>query len=297
MVEGLDTDLDAFFTWLDKNVDGGLGNVWVTLTADHGIAPTPAVSSALGLKGSYIDVKQLTANLNEAMNQKFSPGENQPYLLSQQELPYIALNEPVFARAGINEQEAEQAVQAVVESSIAALSKPDDTASPSLTRLAPHPRVYRTYTRQQMAASELPRTQFGDLLGHSYTTNVGWYVMVIPIAYQMESYGDNTGTTHYSPFSYDRHVPLGFYGAPFAPGIYHGRVQPVDLAATLASLLGINQPSASIGQVLTQALKPAALVVYPKEPVLVPKTKPHSRRRAQATAEAEPSSTPQAQPQ
>ncbi len=297
MVEGLDTDLDAFFTWLDKNVDGGLGNVWVTLTADHGIASTPAVSSALGLKGAYIDVKQLTANLNDAMNQKFSPGENQPYMLPQQELPYIALNEPVFARAGINEQEAEQAVQAVVDNSVAALAKPGDTATPSPTRLPAHPRIYRTYTRQQMANGELPRTQFGDLLGHSYTTNGGWYVMIIPVAYQMESYSDNTGTTHYSPFSYDRHVPLGFYGAPFAPGTYHGRVQPVDLAATLASLLGINQPSASVGQVLTQALKPAALVVYPKEPVPVPKTKPRSRRRTHGPAEADPSDAPEAHPQ
>jgi predicted AlkP superfamily pyrophosphatase or phosphodiesterase len=48
MVDQLDTDLDGFFTWLDRNVDGGLGNVWVALTADHGVAPTPAVSSALG---------------------------------------------------------------------------------------------------------------------------------------------------------------------------------------------------------------------------------------------------------
>ena len=48
------------------------------------------------------------------------------------------------------------------------------------------------------------------------------------------------GTTHFSPWSYDRHVPLGFFGAPFTPGIYHGRVQPVDLAATLASLLGVD---------------------------------------------------------
>ena len=31
-------------------------------------------------------------------------------------------------------------------------------------------------------------------------------------------------------------------------------MQPVDLAATLASLLGVNQPSASVGNVLTQAI-------------------------------------------
>ena len=59
-------------------------------------------------------------------------------------------------------------------------------------------------------------------------------------------------------------MPLAFYGAPFAPGIYRGRVEPVDIAATFASLLGVNQPSASVGQILTQALKPASAVVYPK---------------------------------
>ncbi|MGB6110093.1 MAG: hypothetical protein WBG35_03160, partial [Acidobacteriaceae bacterium] len=40
------------------------------------------------------------------------------------------------------------------------------------------------------------------------------------------------------------------------PGTFHGRVQPVDIAATLADLLGVNQPSASIGHVLTQAIHP-----------------------------------------
>jgi hypothetical protein len=30
----------------------------------------------------------------------------------------------------------------------------------------------------------------------------------------------------------------------------------VDIAATLASLLGVNQPSASVGRVLTFALRP-----------------------------------------
>ncbi|HEY0786303.1 MAG TPA: alkaline phosphatase family protein, partial [Acidobacteriaceae bacterium] len=309
MVDALDTDLDTFFSWLDKNVDGGLNNVWVALTADHGVAPTPAVSSALGLKGAYLDLKQLTANLNDAINQKFSPGENQPYMLPQQELPYLELNEPVFARAGINEQEAEQAVQNVIESAIAALSKPDDTSKPALSRLAPHPQIYRSYTRQQMAASELPATQFGQLVQHSYTPNGGWYVMVMPVAYQMEGYGKGTGTTHYSPYSYDRHVPLGFFGAPFAPGLYRGRVQPVDLAATFASLLGINQPSASIGQVLNQALRPPASVVYPRDtPPALPHAKPrpgrHGRRAAPAPdaddtapAPARPSHQPPQVPQ
>jgi len=65
----------------------------------------------------------------------------------------------------------------------------------------------------------------------------------------------SSGTTHFSPWSYDRHVPLAFYGAPFQPGTYRGRVEPVDIAATFASLLGVNQPSASVGRILTESLK------------------------------------------
>ncbi len=61
--------------------------------------------------------------------------------------------------------------------------------------------------------------------------------MAIFSDYQME-YLNSSQTTHFSPWSYDRHVPLGLFGAPFTPGIYHGRVAPVDLAATFASLLG-----------------------------------------------------------
>jgi hypothetical protein len=99
-------------------------------------------------------------------------------------------------------------------------------------------------------------------MAHSYSPNGGWYVMVIPEAFQMQTL--SAGTTHFSPWSYDRHVPLGFFGAPFTPGIYHGRVQPVDLAATLASVLGLTQPSASVGKVLTQAIHTLPPVPTPR---------------------------------
>ena len=123
--------------------------------------------------------------------------------------------------------------------------------------------IVHTYTRQELASGSLPPSEWGLLLAHSYSPNGGWYVMVIPAAYQMQTLSTG-GTTHFSPWSYDRHVPLGFFGAPFTPGIYHGRVQPVDLAATLASLLGLTQPSASVGTVLTQALHTVPAVPAPR---------------------------------
>jgi arylsulfatase A-like enzyme len=66
------------------------------------------------------------------------------------------------------------------------------------------------------------------------------------------------GTDHATPFSYDTHVPLAFYGLAFQPGIYRTHAEPVDLAVTLASLLGINAPAQATGRVLTEALQPAA---------------------------------------
>jgi predicted AlkP superfamily pyrophosphatase or phosphodiesterase len=329
MVDSLDVQLDSFFSWLDKNVPGGLADIWVTLSADHGVAPVPAQAVALGLPAASIDLNAFVTNLNDAMNAKFSPGEKVEYLLPHQELPYLSLNRPSFDVAGINEQEAEQAIQQAVPAAIAALAPapgtvapkadqptppppvqapPPATAAPGstqrtrrsraaaaraaaaahpvkvapppppVTRLAPVPIVVHTYTRDQLAAGQLPPSEWGLLLAHSYSPNGGWYVMVIPEAYQMQTYG--TGTTHFTPYSYDRHVPLGFFGAPFLPGTYHGRVQPVDLAVTLASMLGINQPSAAVGNVLTQALRPA------------PTTSRGSRGSTTRSAASEPATPP-----
>jgi arylsulfatase A-like enzyme len=68
--------------------------------------------------------------------------------------------------------------------------------------------------------------------------------------------GAAAGTDHASPYNYDTHVPLAFYGIPFAPGTYRTEAEPIDLAPTLASLLGINAPTHSVGRILTEALAP-----------------------------------------
>jgi hypothetical protein len=264
------------------------------------------------MPAATIDMAKLSDNLNEAMNAKFSPGEKVVYILPKQSLPYLSLNMPSFQVAGINEEEAEQAVQAAIEPAFDAISPPPAAtvtpvpyqadlpveeaapvakkkktapmsktkAKPAVTppvpeevtpppapptRYAPRPFAMHVYTRLELAGGALPPSEFGTLMAHSYSPNGGWYLMIIPQAFQMERYGGTFGTNHYTPYSYDRHVPLAFYGAPFTPGIYRGRVEPVDLAATLASLLSINQPSASIGHVLTQAIHPATVVTSTRE--------------------------------
>src|SRR4029077_12045933 len=86
---------------------------------------------------------------------------------------------------------------------------------------------------------------------NSYSPEGGWYVMGIPAPFTVAT---ATGTDHASPYTYDTHVPLAFYGLPFQAGTYRTHAEPVDMAVTLASLLGINAPTRATGRVLTEAL-------------------------------------------
>jgi hypothetical protein len=172
------------------------------------------------------------------------------------DLPYLTLDRRVFEAARIDEKTAEDAAAELLPQALAQLAPPATSAGPSEHRLPPIPTVAGVYTRLEMTHGPLPPSELGRLLAHSSFDHGNWYVMLMLGPYQMQDQHSLTGTTHFSPWSYDRHVPLAFYGAPFAPGEYHERVAPVDLAATLASLAGINQPSASVGRVLTEALKP-----------------------------------------
>ena len=265
MTLALDRDLDSFFTWLDKNI--GLQNVWLALTADHGVAPAVADADKLGIRGLGLDSSKLYAALNAELNKRHSPGQDTHYLMPAPDLPYIVLDKRIYQQAHIDEKTAEEelaeilpaAVASLDPSPIAGLSSASPEQHPSEKRLAPSPRVDYVYTRLQLSNGQLPPTPWGELIGHSYVSHGNWFVMLVLDGYQMPAMNKaGTGTTHFSPWSYDRHVPLAFYGAPFQPGEYHNLVAPVDLAVTFASLAGVNRPSAAVGRVLTEAIKPAS---------------------------------------
>jgi len=251
MIDAVDVDLDGFFTWLDKHVDGGMGNVWVALSGDHGVAPVPAVAAKMGMPAAMFDTKKLTAELNAGLNRRFSPGQTTKYVLAA-EMPYFELDPRAFAEAKVTEAEAEEAAAEILPDALEATLPPEETGV-SQVRVAARPMIRRVYTRVQMAAGQVPATEEGRLILHSYSPNGGWYVMMAPGMYEMAV---TKGTNHFTPYSYDRHVPLAFFGSAFVPGTYHERVAPVDIAATFASLLRVNQPSASVGQVLTMAIRP-----------------------------------------
>jgi predicted AlkP superfamily pyrophosphatase or phosphodiesterase len=254
MVLSLDSDLDSFFAWLDKSI--GLNNVWLALTADHGIAPIPGDAAQLGINATAVDMDKVYETVNEKLNARYSPGAKEDYLMPGPDLPYIVLNRKAFEKAKVDEKAAEEIVAALLSEAVSSLPRKDDAPLPAQHRLAPTPRVQYVYTRLQLANGEMPPSEWGRLLSHSYAEHGNWFVMMVLNAYQLEGSSSYAGTTHFAPWSYDRHVPLAFYGTPFQPGEYHDKVAPVDLAVTFASLAGVNRPSAAVGRVLTEALKP-----------------------------------------
>ena len=50
------------------------------------------------------------------------------------------------------------------------------------------------------------------------------------------------GTSHGSPYGYDRNVPLIFFGPGVVPGRVPGAAATVDIAPTLAARLGVEPP-------------------------------------------------------
>ena len=63
-----------------------------------------------------------------------------------------------------------------------------------------------------------------------------------------------TGTTHGSPYEYDAHVPLLFYGAGFGSRVVDQRVSTVDVVPTVADWLGLSPSTAWDGKPMNQWL-------------------------------------------
>ena len=224
----LDRRLAEFFGFLGHQV--GMANVWMALSADHGIAPLPEFAKTLRLPAANLDAKALREHTNSLLSRKYA--KKADYLVDL-DYPIAWLSEDAFAGtpAGKKESDAEaDAGEAMKQAGLAGY-----------------------FTKSQLARGETPATEVGRRYSHSYSPKGGWYVIGMPNPFQV---GITKGTDHETPFSYDTHVPLAFYGLAFQPGTYRTHAEPIDLAVTLSSLLGINAPAQATGRVLTEALQP-----------------------------------------
>jgi predicted AlkP superfamily pyrophosphatase or phosphodiesterase len=227
MALDLDRQLADFFNFLGHQI--GLAEVWIALSADHGVSSLPDAVKKLHIPAANLGAAKVEAQINSAITAKFSPGHPAAYV--KLDYPVAWLDQDAFAAAHVKERDAENAVGEAMKQT----------------------GVRDFYTKSQLAEGEVPQTTLGRKYLNSYSPEGSWYVMGVPDFYTV---GPASGTDHASPYNYDTHVPLAFYGLPFQPGTYRTNVETVDLAATLASLLGINAPTHAVGRVLTEALAP-----------------------------------------
>jgi hypothetical protein len=233
MALAMDRHLAGFFEFLGHQI--GLANIWIALSADHGISPLPKQAAELRLPAANVQGDKIRAQINSGLSSRFShPAE----YVKNFDYPLAWLNSEAFTAVKVNEQDAEHAVgEALRQAGL---------------------RSY--YTRSQLERGDAPNTEMGVKYLHSYSPLGGWYVLGVPPLFTIGFVG---GTDHATPYTYDTHVPLAFYGLPFLAGTYRTHSEPVDLAATLASMLGINAPSHSIGRVLIEMLPPARRAATP----------------------------------
>jgi predicted AlkP superfamily pyrophosphatase or phosphodiesterase len=225
MALDLDHELGDFFNFLGHQV--GLANVWIALSADHGVSSLPDAVRKLRIPAANLGNTKLQDQINSALAAKLSPGKAATYV--RLDYPLAWLDQDAFAASRMNEHDAE----ALVGDAMKQVGMRD------------------YYAKSELAEGSVPDTDLGHKFLNSYSPEGGWYVMGVPDIY---SVGSTRGTDHASPYNYDTHVPLAFYGLPFQTGTYREKTEPVDLAATLASLLGINAPTHAVGRVLVEAV-------------------------------------------
>ncbi len=230
-VLALDRQIGEFLSFLQQEY----GNkFWIALSADHGVAPTNATSVSLRMPAGVIANKELRTELNKRLSAMLhKPGE---YVRSAS-FPIVFVNSEAFDEK-VSEADGETYVaQAMRDMGF-----------------------ITAYTKDQLASGEVAPTAIGRMFANSFSPYGGWWVMGLPHPFWLSA---KDVADHGVAYSYDQHVPLAFYGAPFKPGIYRDQVEPIDMAPTLAVVLGINKPTNSTGHVLTQALNPRGEVASP----------------------------------
>jgi phosphopentomutase len=76
---------------------------------------------------------------------------------------------------------------------------------------------------------------------------------VVPQSAQLDEF--LKGTTHGTPYAYDTHIPLIWYGWKVKKGKDYSSVDMTDISKTLAALLNIQEPSGCVGKVIEGLFK------------------------------------------
>lgn len=222
----LDRTLAKLFKYIDETI--GLDNTLIVLSADHGMADMPEYMTELGYKVGRIKQEELIQTANDVGKKQFGIDEVVRFFFR----PYLYLDEQKIARTKFKQAEVERAIAAALS----------DTKGIALVV----PRSGFATLQDSPAVKQVQRNFHPSRSGDIYIAQQPYWFMFEsgPIA-----------VMHGSPWSYDTHVPIIFAGAGIDSEIVNRLVHPVDVAPTIAGILGMTAPSSANGVPLEEVFE------------------------------------------
>jgi arylsulfatase A-like enzyme len=202
--------------------EAGAGNYVVVFTSDHGVAPKPEELVKRGMPAGRFSSAEIYRTIETALSDKYGAAK---WVLGNAESSAYLDHELLRAKQ-------------------IALADAVETAAEAVRKL---PYIFRVYTSTQLEHENLAGDPIGNLVQRGFYRERSGDLFMVQKPYWIAS---KDGTTHGTPFSYDTHVPVIFYGRGIRAGRYDENIRVADVAPTLAALLGVNEPSGSVGRVL-----------------------------------------------
>lgn len=220
----LDKDIERFLGFLDKNI--GKGNYLLFLSSDHGVAHTPAFLQIKNMAAGSLRLRPMYKELNEGCRARFG-FEPVVGIYAYQ----VYLNRRRIDSSGVDKGDIENYLIGLLKSKpevmdVFAYSDFDDWIVPERVK--------------QMYANGYYHRRSGDI-----------QIILKP---QFSDRG-NEGADHATWYNYDTRLPLIFYGWNVPKGRSYREVYITDIAPTVAAMLKIQPPNASIGKVLEEVVK------------------------------------------
>jgi predicted AlkP superfamily pyrophosphatase or phosphodiesterase len=214
----LDAQLGLLLDRLDKQV--GKDNYVIGLSSDHGVAPVPERVKAMGFEAGRIGTVAVGRMIDDVLARELGGGPYRTRVIYND----IYFNDGVYRK----------------------LTDDPKAMSAVLDMVRGIEGVWRVYRKEELSAAD-PFTRAPAL---SHFDGRSGDLKMLGRAYWITS---TSTTTHGTGHRYDTHVPVLLYGYGIKKGEYLQPSAPLDIAPTLAHLLGVTLPDA-MGRVLAEAL-------------------------------------------